>query len=237
VAAGGDGTIHEVTNGILKSGAENTTFAMIPIGTGNDYAKTVGVPSGRVGEAMDLIVARRTKLFDVGTAIGEFFVNSLGVGFGPTVIQHIVGKKSGSGQIPYLKGILGAFWGFQPQYLEVVAGETKIAQPIMLCELTLGPTVGGGMIINPGADPTDGLADICIIGKIGTMRFLRYLPSALKGRHTHLPQVTTARAEKVELKTSGDPLVLHMDGELHTAENGVIQVEVMKEKLPVVCAL
>jgi diacylglycerol kinase (ATP) len=234
-AAGGDGTIHEVANGILKTDNDTTVFGMIPIGTGNDYSKTVGVPSGNVGKAMDLIAAGRTRSFDVGRAIGKYFVNSLGVGFGPTVIQHIDGKKSGSGQIPYLKGIVGAFWGFKPQYIEVVADGPVVAEPVMLVEVTLGPTVGGGMILNPGADPTDGMADVCVIGEIGTLKFLRYLPSAVRGKHTKLPQVTTARAREIEIRTAGESAVVHMDGELHTASDGIVQIEIMKQLFPVLC--
>lgn len=234
-AAGGDGTIHEVANGILRSGENNTTFAMIPIGTGNDYAMTVGVPTGRIPDAMDLVAAGHTKRFDVGFAVDEFFVNSLGVGFGPVVIEHIVGTKSGSGWMPYLKGIVGAFWGFEPTFLEIVAGEMEIAAPVMLVEVTIGPTVGGGMIINPGADPTDGLADICVIHEIGTMTFLRYLPMALLGRHSKLPRVSMARAATMELRTGGAPIVVHMDGELRTADDGVVGIEIFKQKLVVIC--
>ena len=91
------------------------------------------------------------------------------------------------------------------------------------------------MIINPGADPTDGLADVCVIHKIGAFKFLRYLPSAVRGNHAKLPQVTIGRAKRLELSTDGSPAVVHMDGELHTADDGVVKIEIIKQKISVVC--
>ncbi len=162
-------------------------------------------------------------------------MNSPGVGFGPAVIQHIVGKKSGSGIMPYLKGVVGAFWSFEPEPIRIVADGLDVSQSVMLEEITMGPTVGGGMIVSPGADPVDGLADICVIRKISTFTFLRYLPMALWGKHTHLPQVIMGRSAGFELRSEGVPIVVHTDGELRTSETGIVKIETHQQRLPVLC--
>src|SRR3989454_2501902 len=113
VAVGGDGTVHEVANGLLRSGGA-VPLGVVPLGTGNDFAKLVGVHGCAPATAVGRLVTADARVFDVGRVGDERFVNSLGVGFGPAVVRARNAMPGLRGFLSYFVPVLRAYGGFPP---------------------------------------------------------------------------------------------------------------------------
>ena len=217
IAVGGDGAVHEVTNGLLAARA-SAAFGVVPIGTGNDFAKLTGVYRHNVDRAVARLVAAQPRRFDAGKVLGEFFVNTLGFGFGPAVVQTRNAMPGLKGFLSYLVPVLRTFATFRPPLLEVRTDGHAERGNMMMVEVCNGTTAGGSYRFAPGADPTDGLLDVCVIRKIGLLRFLSALPRVMRGTHEGMPEVTLVRTRSLVIRSPETPLVLHLDGELRTPD-------------------
>lgn len=235
VAVGGDGTVHGVANGLLAGGATDTVLAHVPIGTGNDFAKMVGLNKARHPERnLKLILQGEVRRLDVGRALGEYFVNGLGIGFGAEVARNILTFKRLRGFALYLASVYRTFFSFKSPTLVISAAEHSEAGPILMTEISIGKTAGGGFKLTPDADAQDGLLDVCVIRDIGVFTFLRCLPRVLTGSHTKLPPVTVFQTKQVTV--SATTPTMHLDGEVRMPDVSSITVRVEPGALPVLCA-
>jgi YegS/Rv2252/BmrU family lipid kinase len=234
VAAGGDGTVHGVVNGLLEASAESA-LGVVPMGTGNDFAKLTGIPRGAPRPTADHLGRAVVRRFDVGHAAGEYFANGLGFGFGPAVIRHMSALPRLRGFALYLIAAYRTFADFRPVVVSLDAAEYHETGPVMLAEIAVGTTAGGGFRLTPDADPTDGQFDVCVIREVGLLEFLRYLPKVVRGAHIGLPPVTVFRTARITWHGQ-PPLELHMDGELRTIEADHLDVRVAPARLKVLCA-
>jgi diacylglycerol kinase (ATP) len=217
IAVGGDGAVHEVANGLLAARAR-AAFGVVPIGTGNDFAKLTGVYRHSVDRAVSRLVTATIQRFDAGFVLGEFFVNTLGFGFGPAVVQTRNAMTGLKGFLSYLVPVLRTFATFRPPLLEVRTDGHAERGNMMMVEVCNGTTAGGSYRFAPGADPTDGMLDVCVIRKIGLLRFLAALPRVMRGTHERMPEVTLVRTRSLLIRSPETPLVLHLDGELRTPD-------------------
>ncbi|MFQ5550513.1 MAG: diacylglycerol/lipid kinase family protein [Gemmatimonadales bacterium] len=234
VAVGGDGTVHEVANGMLSSGSAGSALAAIPHGTGNDFARLLGFRSSRsLLQSIRAIAQGRQATFDVGRALGRYFVNAIGVGFGPEVVSHVDG--TGRGLTAYLLGITKAFWGYEAKEL-TVGWEGGFAQDrYFMVEVLNGRTVGGGFKAAPEADPQDGVLDIVSVGALRVWQIPVYVVAAIRGTHTSLSGVEIRSAKRVTIEAPS-AVTVHMDGELYEAPEGKVEIEIMPAALDVICA-
>jgi diacylglycerol kinase (ATP) len=221
VAVGGDGTIAEVANGILASGAR-VPLGIIPAGNGNDYAyHTLGLPHD-VKAALELALTGAPQAMDAGQVNGRYFVNTLGVGIDANIAAAAISLK----RVPFLRGQalyyaaslreLIFHYDRCPSLTVAHDGEVRERAHYAMATIALGPTAGGGFKINPGADPRDGRFDLCLITKPAQLRALRLLPMVEKGQHTAEPEVKRLQAQTVTLEADG-PVYAHLDGEVITA--------------------
>ncbi len=217
IAVGGDGAVHEVANGLLGVRAR-AAFGVVPIGTGNDFAKLTGVYRHSVERAVSRLVTAATQRFDAGKVLGEFFVNTLGFGFGPAVVQTRNAMPGLKGFLSYLVPVLRTFVTFRPPLLDVRTDGHAERGNMMMVEVCNGTTAGGSYRFAPDADPRDGMLDVCLIRKIGLVRFLAALPRVMRGTHGAMKEVTLVRTSSLEIRSPETPLVLHLDGELRTPE-------------------
>lgn len=234
IAAGGDGTVHGVVNGLLDAGGRSA-LGVVPIGSGNDFAKLTGIPRRPLTAAVSGLATASVRRFDVGRAAGEYFANGLGLGFGPAVLRHMSDFPRLRGFALYLVAASRAFARFRPVVMSLDAAEHREAGPVMLVEIALGTTAGGGFRLTPDADPTDGQLDVCIIRRVGWFQFLRYLPRVVRGTHTRLPPVTVFRTARIAWRGQR-PLELHMDGELRTLDAERLEITLEAGRLRVLCA-
>jgi diacylglycerol kinase (ATP) len=238
LSAGGDGTTHEVANGLLQAppapdGATGPALGTIPIGTGNDFAKLLNVFRLPPEAAAQRMAAADFRLFDVGRVVGEFFNNSLGVGFDAEVARQANQIRKLSGLAVYVVAVYKSFASFRAPTLEVTSTAHSEAGPMMMLECAIGRSAGGGFYLTPDADPSDGLLDVCLIRKVGLVRFLLHVPKVLQGRHTGLSEVTMFRCASVTIRSTERPLLLHLDGEVREPAAREIEVTLAPRRLRV----
>ena len=217
IAVGGDGAVHEVANGLLAAGS-GAALGVVPIGTGNDFAKLTGVYRHSVERAVARLVTATPRRFDAGKVLEEFFVNTLGFGFGPAVVQTRNAMPGLKGFLSYLVPVLRTFASFRPPLLDVRTDEYAERGNMMMVEVCNGTTAGGNYQFAPDADPADGLLDVCIIREVSLPRFLSALPKVMRGTHGRMKEVTMVRTRSLTIRSPEAPLLLHLDGELRTPE-------------------
>ena len=215
VAVGGDGTVNEVVNGLLGAGTP-VTLGILNAGRGNDCRRNFNLPSP-VPLALERLLAGRDVPIDVGLAEWpdgrrRHFVMSLGAGFDAAVAARAE-RSRGSGQAPYVRALLGTLRAYRPLPATIRVDErVHSSGPITAAVVANGPYYGQGMKIAPTADPHDGVLDLVVLGNLGRVELLCWLPMVYGGRHLANPKVSTARGRTVSIDAPA-PLPVHVDGE------------------------
>ncbi len=220
VAVGGDGTLHEVTNAILKSGRDDVTLGLIPFGTGNDFARGVGL-GGDLTHVITALVDGVRHRIDIGEIVGvglngtRNFLVAAGVGFVADTAKTVnEGIRGLTGPAAYIYGAIRTLRHFTPIELSMSLDGAPAQQlAAMLLSISNVATTGGGIRIAPKALPDDGLLDLCLVAKISKFKLMQKLPGAFLGKHVGDPSVTMLRAKTIDIKTSV-PVQLWIDGEV-----------------------
>jgi diacylglycerol kinase (ATP) len=240
VAAGGDGTIHEVANGLLNAAPHGAALGAVSVGTGNEFVKVIpGLhPTTR---AFDTIAAGASGLVDVGLARwgerAEYFINAMGTGVDVDVARQIQRSRRLPGGLVYLSAVPRALARFRATPLRAwLDGQLVCDAPTMMLAVGNGRSVGGSFRLFPDASPTDGLFDICIIDDVRGFAILRPLVALLRGTHTHMPVVHMHRGRTVEIELPADtPLRFQLDGELRDGNDATrLRLELRPAALRVV---
>jgi len=235
IAVGGDGTVHEVANGLLRS-ATDAALGVVPIGSGNDFAKLLGVYGHDPVRAVARLVTASSRRFDAGRVLGEWFVNSVGFGFGPAVVQMRNRMVHLRGFLSYLVPIVKTFFKFEPPVFDVAAPGFRERGYMMMIEVCNGTTAGGSYRFAPDADPADGKLDVCLIRRVSLPRFLLALPRVMRGTHVTMREVAVIKTAKLVVRTPEQPLVVHLDGELREPGVNECTVELERGRLNVLVA-
>lgn len=235
VAVGGDGTVHDVANGLLRQGGD-AVLGVVPIGSGNDFAKLLGVYRHSPARAVRRLVTARTVAFDAGRTGGEYFVNSMGCGFGPAVVRVRDAMPGLSGFASYFVPVIRAFAGFRPPRLEVRAPGFSETGYMMMVEVCNGTTSGGSYRFAPDALPWDGRLDVCVVRRVSLPRFLLAVPRVMRGTHATMREVALFQTREVTIRSLDGPLLLHLDGELREPEAPACTVRVEPALLKVMVA-
>ncbi|HEX9610331.1 MAG TPA: YegS/Rv2252/BmrU family lipid kinase [Gemmatimonadales bacterium] len=235
VAVGGDGTVHEVANGLLAARA-TAALGVVPVGSGNDFAKLVGVYRHDPVRAVARLVTATPRRFDVGRALDEWFVNSMGFGFGPAVVRTRNAMPSLRGFLSYLVPIVRTFFSFRAPLFEVRAPGFVERGYMMMVEVCNGTTAGGSYRFAPDADPADGKLDACLIRRVSLPRFLLAIPRVIRGTHAGMREVAMIRTAELVIRSPEAPLLLHLDGELREPGVNECRVKVERGKLNVMVA-
>ena len=225
IVVGGDGSVHEVVNGILTAG-KRVPLGIVAAGSGNDYAwHTLKLPRDPA-EAIERAFTGRLVDSDAGIVNGRYFANSFSVGLDADIAVAASWMK----KIPFMSGsrlyygttIKQLLFGYQrcPWLQFTLDGnQEENVIPIrryVLMAVTNGPTYGAGFRINPTASYSDGLLDICTINYTPLPRALKLLPQVQKGEHGDLPEVTFYRTCSIHIE-SKQPVNIQMDGETTNA--------------------
>jgi YegS/Rv2252/BmrU family lipid kinase len=218
LALGGDGTVHEVANGILATPADRRpALGVIPAGTGNDYAKLSRTYGHSVATAVRLLARGREVRLDAGQVMGEYFINSIGIGFDAEAARRVGGYRRLRGTAAYLTAALATFGQFTPPRLSVRYDTGAFEEEVLLLEVGIGAVVGGGFRLTPDAVPDDGLFDVCAIARQNLFGFVVKLPLAMAGRHGGLAGVRMFRTRRLTVTSiSGAPLPAQLDGEVRS---------------------
>ncbi len=211
VAVGGDGTVHEVLKGLRPDQA----LGVVPVGSGNDFARMLGLHRLSPAEALARALASPIRRVDLGLVNGEPFAASLGLGFDAGVARRALSAPRFLVGMPrYLYGIFAELKNLVLPELELIAGGERLYQgPALLAAVMNGPTYGGGFPIAPMADPADGRLEAVVAGRFSRLGVLGVLPRLMRGRHLSHPEVRHFSAPAFELRFDR-PTPVHADGEV-----------------------
>jgi len=242
VAVGGDGTLHEVANGVLAARALDPSIAtpmgLVPVGTGNDFVKVVAGASPR-RTAWATVVHGSVHWFDAGLARwngeAEYFVNAAGTGIDVEVVRQMGPHRGTQGPIAYVLALLRALRHYEAVPVRLVADGQNYERRIMTVAVANGRCIGGTFRICPQAVPDDGLFDVCAVEALPLLRSLFTAARIVRGTHAALPSVSSLRARRVELSVpAGAQLFFQLDGELREpAGTHRLTLELLPHALPV----
>lgn len=231
VAVGGDGTVNEVARGLIK--VKKGKLGIIPGGTGNDMARSLGIPFD-ITKAIDMIINKRAKTIDLGFANGQPFINIASLGFDAEVVISASKIKSKfKSKFAYLIGVITTLIEFKMKEITLEFNGKKIKRNIYLTAVGNGKYYGGGFNILPMADLTDGYFHICIVSNISKLMLLLLLPSILVKKHIKFKKyVEIFKTKEVKVYTNQDTY-LNIDGEIFHIEKETI-FKLNDEKLNVI---
>jgi diacylglycerol kinase (ATP) len=201
VAIGGDGTIHEVANGLYGT---DIPLGYIPAGTGNDFAREWHIPFDPI-QAWERILRHEVKQTDILIEKNRMMLCYISAGFDGYVSRRVDTSnwKKWLGKASYFVGALLSLRRFRPFTVRVQLDERDYYfEDVWLVTLSNGKSLGGGMMITPHADTADGEMDLCIVHKLKKLSFLKIFPKVYAGRHVGHPAVTFLRGKRAVVQTT-----------------------------------
>lgn len=251
LAVGGDGIAHEIVNGLLRASNEGETIALgiIPLGTGNDFIKSLPPPltPGQTRDdwqhVISHIAAGNTMLVDVGKITGDlpapghphphYFTNGMGVGFGARVAKAVRGISL-TGTAAYLLAIMQVLVDYHLPHIRLTLDSGEVIElDTTLTGVTNGRCFASSFWLTPQADVQDGLLDIVIAKALGRVGILQIIPQIMKGTHLNHPAVMFRRAHKITLEAT-EPMTIEADGELPFLEARRLEVEILPKRLQMI---
>lgn len=227
VAAGGDGTLHEVVNGLMQCPpAQRPALGVVPLGTGNAFARDLGLLPGQWREALAIIAAGHSNPVDVGRvqhgAQSFHFLNVLGAGFVVQAAQAAARCKA-LGKAAYTLGTLAALMGLRSMPMHIEVDGQLIEEDLLFVEVSNSRYTGTHFLMAPQARLDDGLLDVTLVRALPRRRLLRLFPTIYDGSHLQFDEVTALQGRCVKLLApAGMPLLV--DGEVLGATPAEISV-------------
>ena len=211
VAVGGDGTVHAALQAVAGT---TTPLALVPAGTGNDLARALGGPTDPVAAARAAaqdLKAGDVRTLDAGRTGDRWWATVLCCGFDSAVSDRANRLRWPRGRRRYDIAVLAELARLRPRELTLVLDGESQTLPITMVAVGNTPWYGGGLKICPGADPTDGLFDVTVVGASTRLELMRTKPRLTTGTHVDHPSVSVFRAARVELSSPG--VTTYADGE------------------------
>ena len=236
-AAGGDGTVNEVVNGLLT--AQNNgaigTLGVIPTGSGNDFAYGIGIAQDLETACTRVFVGER-RLVDIGHIEDEkqrsrYFDNGVGIGFDAAVALEVRKIHRVGGFLMYLLGVMRtlAFY-YKAPLLTVRFDGKEISQETLMLTVSNGRRHGGGFHITPDASMDDGLLDLCIAARMGRLAILQMIPRLVRGSHVGDSRIQMERGQHFIVEVP-DGLAVHLDGEIFAECAHRLEIRVLPRQL------
>ncbi len=254
IGVGGDGTVHEIVNGLARASgsAETLPVGVIPLGNGDDFAKVIP-PQALVGgkpfdwrAAVGKIARMQTRSFDLGciTAGGRpgsstncphYFMNGMDIGFGAHgVLNFTTIPRFVTGFPAYLAAVFKTMirYPLLPVRLQL-DDQQPFEQVTAMTAVMNGRCFGNGFWVTPSAKPDDGLFEVMVAQAVGRLTILRLVPRFMRGTHVGERVLRFYQARKVVLESSV-PLVVEADGELPFRDAYRLEIEILPRKLRVI---
>lgn len=243
IAVGGDGTIHEVVNGMVDYPTVKVGY--IPAGSGNDFARGFRVPKSPY-EALTFLLKNKHntgKHFDIGkckvkgASKSKYFISSLGTGFDAAVSKLTNESKMkkylnklGLGSLAYVGAVIRLLFTYRLTNIIIeVDGVTYEYEKVWFVTVSNQPYYGGGMKIAPKASATDGMLDVTIVQNLSRIKLLLVFVTVFFGKHTGFKEIVQHKGATVSVE-SGDNMLVHADGEL--IGQIPLHAEVQRKKIP-----
>lgn len=225
IAVGGDGTLHEVVNGLMSfppADRDRIAIGFFPCGKGNDFARTMGLTRNpdQLGAlldqnapiSMDLVELRFRK--ENGGAGRRYVINIADLGMGATVVQKTGRSRGLMGPfLTYMGAILRTFCTYRRRTLRWIGPDYTWEGPVLSLCMANGRFFGGGLCIAPRADPSDGWLDLVILGRVTVWDYLVNLGNLKNGRLLNHPEVRYDRVRRGRVESLDGDCPLEVDGE------------------------
>jgi diacylglycerol kinase (ATP) len=228
VSAGGDGTHHYVINGLAKS---EVPLGLLPMGTGNDFAKAVGMPKDVHAAAVTLLRSNVREI-DLARAGPTVYACVAGAGF-DSIVNRYTNERARwlRGSPAYVWSLMCCMRKYRPEPLEITADNQSFSGDVLFAVVGNCASYAGGIRLASRARLDDGLLDVCIVPYISRFELLRWVPSAYRGDHLRHPRIKYFQARKITLRTSSQ-MELFGDGEF--LQELPVTIEVIPRALRVI---
>lgn len=243
VAAGGDGTVNEVVNGLMRAqvnGNQRPALGVLPVGRGNDFAYGAGIPQD-IPAAVTVLAGRATRRIDIGHFVGgdypdgRYFANGVGLGF-DTVVGFEAAKITWlQGAASYLVALVKTIFLYNkaPVY-EIVMDDVTVRQPFLMASIMNGRRMGGSFYMAPNGNPSDGIFDLCLAGDIPQIAILSVAVKFFSGRQGEHPLVRMTQSKRVHVRAIEGSIPAHADGETICTAGQELIIELHASSLDVV---
>lgn len=207
IVIGGDGLVHLAIQKLARSAVP---LLIIPAGTGNDFARSLGLNINQPLENLSLLNEMKSTGVDLGLVAGEYFAQILSTGFDSLVNERANQMRFIRGRMKYNVAIAQVLSTFKPRSYSFRVDEVHLESKAMLIAVSNGKSYGGGMMISPMSDLQDGYLDVMILGPVSRFEFLRVFPKVYSGSHINHPAVKFLKAKSVAISANA---VAYADGE------------------------
>jgi len=219
VAIGGDGTVHEVVNGLMQVGSDvRPMLAAVPIGNGNDFCSNAGIESDPTdaiirafsGEARGLDIG----MVEDGSGRVEYWDNVLGIGFDAKAVinSQSIKRLQGTGMY-FVAAVKTILRDHHAPHFKIRTDSEEIEDDFLLVAFCNGRREGGGFILAPEALPDDGVLNYAMVSWLSRIKMFRMIPEFMRGTHERFDEVTLGQFRDLQLE-SDHPLLIHTDGEI-----------------------
>ena len=243
IAAGGDGTVNEVVNGLMQAelnGNKRPVLAVLPVGRGNDFAYGVGIPQ-ETAAAVNVLAGGYRRKIDIGRFVGgdypqgRYFANGVGLGFDTVVGFEAAKIKWLHGAGSYLVALVRTIFLYAkaPVYEIVMDGET-LRQPFLMVSIMNGRRMGGSFYMTPNSNPSDNTFDLCLAGQVSQIGILPLAIKFFSGTQHQHPAVRMAQARQISVRAIQGTIPAHADGETICTAGQELFVELIPDALEVV---
>jgi diacylglycerol kinase (ATP) len=231
VAAGGDGTVSEVVNGLIRAAGDGPTrpLGVLSVGTGNDFGDMNGIPRD-LTTAAEVIAAGKVRQVDAGRINNHYFDNNCAVAMEPMVTIENIRMKRLSGNIRYVAALVKSLLKLQAWQMRIRWDEGEWEASTLLLSVCISPRTGGVFYMAPDARTDDGLFDVVFVPEIPKWQVLAILPRLFRGTHISHPVVEYRRTRRLSLESSpGTPI--HADGEVIAEAERKVDYEILPGKI------
>ncbi len=223
VAMGGDGTVHEIVNGLMQiEENKRPLLGIVPVGSGNDFAHAIGVPK-ESDHALAHALNGEASTIDLGLMTDEhgrkeYFDNTLGIGFDAVVTIRSHKLPLLRGFLMYLTAVIQTILlNHDPAHVQIQTDSETIDESVLMTTLCNGGREGGGFLLSPDSKMMDGIMEFLLVRKVSRAMMFRLVPEFMNGTHRRFTkQIRMGSCRKFAM-TSDRPLYIHADGEIFTS--------------------
>jgi diacylglycerol kinase (ATP) len=245
VAAGGDGTVNEVLNGLMQcklAGQSIPPMGVLCVGRGNDFSGSMGIPTELEGGFQSLMAGER-RIIDIGRVVGgrypegRYFGSCVGVGFDAITTIQVAKLPRWGGYLSFMVGVLETVFLYNKAPLARIEFDgSVITQRSLLISVMNGRRLGGGFIMAPDSVPDDGMLDLCIAEQMSSLEVIKMIPHFTKGDQASQPTIKTGRAARVSIVAQDGSLPAQTDGEIICVDGARLDIEVLPRQLEIIWA-
>lgn len=242
IAAGGDGTVNEVINGLMQAnvnGNGRPVLGVLPVGRGNDFAFGVGIPQ-ELTEAVSVLAHGQHRKIDVGHLVGgdypngRYFANGVGLGFDTVVGFEAAKIKRLHGAASYLVALVRTIFLYaKAPVFEIVLDNETLRQPFLMVSIMNGRRMGGSFYMAPNGDPADDIFDLCLAGEVKQIGILPLAIKFFSGTQGAHPAVRMVRSRNVTVRAIEGTIPAHADGETICTAGNELRIELIPDMLEV----